>query len=198
MYEGLSRLSIWLLHARQIICADTIIDVIACILLSKTRMEDMHDLHGHFSSWCLWSVEAKRNQGKNTILRKVNQFYQTMCTNCWNLYLLLLSVCRSYTETDPVQIAMDGVEKFKAEKFEIIIVDTSGCHVHETELFNEMTQIASSIVLILTFWCPCLHALFTLFHFSNHTTSYSLWMAQLVKPQSFNLVILRMLSLSVQ
>lgn len=30
----------------------------------------------------------------------------------------------SYTEADPVVIAADGVEKFKQEKFEIIIVDT--------------------------------------------------------------------------
>ena len=30
----------------------------------------------------------------------------------------------SYTELDPVIIAQDGVEKFKKENFEIIIVDT--------------------------------------------------------------------------
>lgn len=30
----------------------------------------------------------------------------------------------SYTEMDPVIIAQDGVDKFKSEKFEIIIVDT--------------------------------------------------------------------------
>ena len=30
----------------------------------------------------------------------------------------------SFTEVDPVVIASDGVEKFKQEKFEIIIVDT--------------------------------------------------------------------------
>ena len=30
----------------------------------------------------------------------------------------------SYTEMDPVVIAQDGVEKFKNENFEVIIVDT--------------------------------------------------------------------------
>ena len=30
----------------------------------------------------------------------------------------------SYTEMDPVVIAQDGVEKFKTDSFEIIIVDT--------------------------------------------------------------------------
>jgi len=47
----------------------------------------------------------------------------------------------SYTETDPVQLAMEGVEKFKKENFEIIIVDTSGRHKQEAELFEEMKQI---------------------------------------------------------
>jgi signal recognition particle subunit SRP54 len=37
-----------------------------------------------------------------------------------------------------VQIAMDGVNHFKKENFEIIIVDTSGRHKQEQELFDEM------------------------------------------------------------
>ncbi|KAI9320588.1 signal recognition particle protein [Dichotomocladium elegans] len=51
----------------------------------------------------------------------------------------------SYTENDPVQIAMEGVDKFKSEKFEIIIVDTSGRHKQEAELFEEMKQIAAAV-----------------------------------------------------
>ncbi|CAG8645206.1 15146_t:CDS:10 [Dentiscutata erythropus] len=51
----------------------------------------------------------------------------------------------SYTETDPVQIAHEGVEKFKKEGFEIIIVDTSGRHKQETELFEEMKQISAVV-----------------------------------------------------
>ena len=35
----------------------------------------------------------------------------------------------SYTETDPAMIAAEGVEKFKEEGYEIIIVDTSGRHM---------------------------------------------------------------------
>ena len=34
----------------------------------------------------------------------------------------------SYTERDPVKIARDGVDMFKKEGQEIIIVDTSGRH----------------------------------------------------------------------
>ncbi len=51
----------------------------------------------------------------------------------------------SYTETDPVAIAGAGVKSFKASKFEIIIVDTSGRHKQESELFNEMVQIGDAV-----------------------------------------------------
>lgn len=51
----------------------------------------------------------------------------------------------SYTETDPVSIASQGVAKFKKEKFEVIIVDTSGRHKQESELFEEMKQIGSAV-----------------------------------------------------
>ena len=47
----------------------------------------------------------------------------------------------SYTEADPVHIAREGVEKFKNERFELIIVDTSGRHKQESELIEEMKEI---------------------------------------------------------
>ena len=37
---------------------------------------------------------------------------------------LFVVFCFSYTEMDPVIIAQDGVEKFKEDSFEVIIVDT--------------------------------------------------------------------------
>ncbi|WPH03887.1 Signal recognition particle 54 kDa protein, protein [Acrodontium crateriforme] len=51
----------------------------------------------------------------------------------------------SLTQTDPVVVARDGVEKFKKEKFEIIIVDTSGRHHQEDALFAEMVEIQSAV-----------------------------------------------------
>lgn len=51
----------------------------------------------------------------------------------------------SYTEADPVQIASDGVEQFKSENYEIIIVDTSGRHKQESALFEEMQEIRSAV-----------------------------------------------------
>lgn len=51
----------------------------------------------------------------------------------------------SYLETDPVKVAYQGVEKFKQEKFDIIIIDTSGRHKQEQSLFNEMIQISETV-----------------------------------------------------
>lgn len=45
-----------------------------------------------------------------------------------------------------MQLAIDGVAKFSAEHFEIIIVDTSGRHKQEAELFDEMKQIEQAVV----------------------------------------------------
>ena len=51
----------------------------------------------------------------------------------------------SLTQTDPVAVAREGVDKFKKERFEIIIVDTSGRHRQEKDLFDEMVQIQQAV-----------------------------------------------------
>merc|ERR1719447_1606245 len=51
----------------------------------------------------------------------------------------------SYTEVDPAVIAGDGVEMFKNEGFEIIIVDTSGRHKQEDSLFEEMLAVSNAV-----------------------------------------------------
>ncbi|OAA55521.1 signal recognition particle protein srp54 [Niveomyces insectorum RCEF 264] len=51
----------------------------------------------------------------------------------------------SLTETDPAVVARDGVDKFKKEKFEVIIVDTSGRHRQEAALFQEMMDIQKAV-----------------------------------------------------
>ncbi|KAG0589363.1 hypothetical protein KC19_1G015900 [Ceratodon purpureus] len=48
----------------------------------------------------------------------------------------------SYTETDPVKVAEEGVERFKKERCDMIVVDTSGRHKQEAALFEEMRQVA--------------------------------------------------------
>ena len=51
----------------------------------------------------------------------------------------------SYTQTNPVIIASEGVDRFKKERFEVIIVDTSGRHQQEKALFDEMVQISEAV-----------------------------------------------------
>lgn len=51
----------------------------------------------------------------------------------------------SLTQTDPAVVAAEGVARFKKEKFEIIIVDTSGRHKQEADLFEEMVQVQTAI-----------------------------------------------------
>ncbi|KAH6758717.1 Signal recognition particle [Perilla frutescens var. frutescens] len=50
----------------------------------------------------------------------------------------------SYTESDPVRIAVEGVERFKKENCDLIIVDTSGRHKQEVALFEEMRQVSEA------------------------------------------------------
>jgi signal recognition particle subunit SRP54 len=52
---------------------------------------------------------------------------------------------------DPVQVAKEGVENFKKEGYDIIIVDTSGRHKQEEGLFEEMHQVSEVIVRCKSF-----------------------------------------------
>ncbi|KAI9760520.1 MAG: hypothetical protein M4579_001605 [Chaenotheca gracillima] len=51
----------------------------------------------------------------------------------------------SLTQTDPAIVAAEGVDQFKKERFEVIIVDTSGRHRQEQDLFDEMVQIQKAV-----------------------------------------------------
>lgn len=51
----------------------------------------------------------------------------------------------SLTETDPAAVARAGVDQFRKEKFDIIIVDTSGRHRQESALFQEMVDIQNAV-----------------------------------------------------
>ena len=52
----------------------------------------------------------------------------------------------SYTESDPLKISVEGVETFKRENRDLIIVDTSGRHKQQKDLFEEMRQVAEATV----------------------------------------------------
>ncbi|XP_045814903.1 signal recognition particle 54 kDa protein 2-like [Trifolium pratense] len=50
----------------------------------------------------------------------------------------------SYMESDPVKIVVEGVERFKEENCDLIILDTSGRHKQEAALFEEMCQLSEA------------------------------------------------------
>lgn len=45
-----------------------------------------------------------------------------------------------------MKIAQDGIERFTRDKFDLIIVDTSGRHKQEASLFTEMLELAEVVV----------------------------------------------------
>lgn len=51
----------------------------------------------------------------------------------------------SYTESDPAVIAREGVETFRAENYEIILVDSSGRHKQDAALWDEMRSINAAV-----------------------------------------------------
>lgn len=70
-------------------------------------------------------------------------------------------------ESDPVKIAVEGVERFKQENCDLIIVDTSGRHQQEAALFEEMRQLAEATVFftllyLLPLWVCAMSVFFTL------------------------------------
>eukprot|EP00607_Mallomonas_marina_P007836 CAMPEP_0182418038 /NCGR_PEP_ID=MMETSP1167-20130531/2498_1 /TAXON_ID=2988 /ORGANISM="Mallomonas Sp, Strain CCMP3275" /LENGTH=506 /DNA_ID=CAMNT_0024592003 /DNA_START=76 /DNA_END=1593 /DNA_ORIENTATION=- len=100
--------------------------------------------------------------GKTTTIGKFANYYQRkgwrtamVCADTFragafdqlkqNATKLRVPFYGSYTEADPVRIAEEGVAQFRKEKFEVIIVDTSGRHRQEEALFDEMQEIQSAV-----------------------------------------------------
>ncbi|TXG50258.1 hypothetical protein EZV62_022782 [Acer yangbiense] len=61
----------------------------------------------------------------------------------------------SYTELDPVRVAVEGVERFKKENCDLIIVDTSGCHKQDASLSKKCVKLLKqrycSLLILLLF-----------------------------------------------
>lgn len=100
--------------------------------------------------------------GKTTTVAKYAHYYQTrrwkvamVCADTFragafdqlkqNATRVRVPFYGSYTEPDPVKIAEEGVKQFVKDGYEIIIVDTSGRHMQEAALFEEMEQVAAAV-----------------------------------------------------
>ena len=47
-----------------------------------------------------------------------------------------------------MKIAEEGVQQFRDERYDLIVVDTSGRHRQEAALFEEMQQVADAVVRV--------------------------------------------------
>ena len=100
--------------------------------------------------------------GKTTSIAKFAYYYQRrgyktamVCADTFragafdqlkqNATKLRIPFYGSYTEADPVLIAEEGVQRFKSDGYEVIIVDTSGRHRQESALFDEMQEISDAV-----------------------------------------------------
>jgi signal recognition particle subunit SRP54 len=103
-----------------------------------------------------------QGSGKTTSIAKYAHFYQRkgwktcmVCADTFragafdqlkqNATKLRIPFYGSYTEADPVRIAEEGVAQFRAENYELILVDTSGRHKQEADLFAEMREVATAV-----------------------------------------------------
>lgn len=100
--------------------------------------------------------------GKTTTIGKFANYYQRrgwktamVCADTFragafdqlkqNATKLRVPFYGSYTEADPVVIAEDGVKHFIKDRYELIIVDTSGRHKQEAKLLEEMQELSAAI-----------------------------------------------------
>ncbi|EPY28434.1 signal recognition particle subunit SRP54 [Strigomonas culicis] len=103
-----------------------------------------------------------QGSGKTTSCTKYGAFYQRkgfkvalVCADTFragaydqlrqNATKAKLRFYGSLTEADPVTIATEGVAELRKEKYDLIIVDTSGRHKQEAALFEEMLQVQQAV-----------------------------------------------------
>mmetsp|Transcript_11492 Transcript_11492/g.17011 ORF Transcript_11492/g.17011 Transcript_11492/m.17011 type:complete len:533 (+) Transcript_11492:158-1756(+) len=103
-----------------------------------------------------------QGSGKTTTITKYALYYKRMGWKCalicadtfragafdqlkQNATKIHVPFYGSYTEHDPVTIAKEGVDYFKKDKCDLIIIDTSGRHKQEMNLFKEMKQIHEAV-----------------------------------------------------
>jgi GTPase Era involved in 16S rRNA processing len=113
-------------------------------------------------------------------------------------------------ESDPVKIAVEGVDRFRKENCDLIIVDTSGRHKQEAALFEEMRQVSEATVFSVDTVCinvcfqkPVNSNIFYLHQFRNQILLSLLWIAVsvrllLIRPKHLNRVLQLELLLSLK
>ena len=129
------------------------------LLLNPTQQKPFTPRRGQSNVFCLVGLQGA---GKTTTLAKLAHYYLRrqwkVCMVCadtfragaldqlkQNATKLRIPFYGSYQQVDPVVIAQKGVAQFRKDKYEIILVDTSGRHQQEAALLQEMTELVAAI-----------------------------------------------------
>ncbi|XP_050231354.1 signal recognition particle subunit SRP54 2-like isoform X2 [Mercurialis annua] len=95
---------------------------------------------------CAKFAHYYRNRGWNPALVCNDTFSATSYDQLMQIALEdKIAFHGSLRESDPVKIAVEGVQRFKNENFDLIIVDTGGRHTQEALLLDETRRISDAI-----------------------------------------------------
>ncbi|EFH70476.1 predicted protein, partial [Arabidopsis lyrata subsp. lyrata] len=105
------------------------------------------------------ATDSRKGSGKQPIQKLRLNFQRVMCrVAAFNELCKMLDPGKSelacYLGLNPAKVARQGIEKFRKENRDLIIVDTNSRHNHySTSLFEEMSQIAKimkpDVVLVM-------------------------------------------------
>ncbi|KAI5017841.1 hypothetical protein ZWY2020_042729 [Hordeum vulgare] len=110
---------------------------------------------------CMVMFVGLQGSGKTTTCTKYAHYHQKIgfkpalvCADTFragafdqlkqNATKIMVPFYGSYMESDPIKIVVEGVERFRKENCDLIIVDTSGRHKQEAALFEEMRQVSEA------------------------------------------------------
>jgi signal recognition particle subunit SRP54 len=136
-----------------------VIDELTSLLHPAHHPPPFAPRHGQSNVICLVGLQGA---GKTTTIAKLAQYYLKrkwkVCMVCadtfragaldqlkQNATKLRIPFYGSYQQVDPVVIATKGVAQFRKDKYEIILVDTSGRHQQEAALLEEMTELVAAL-----------------------------------------------------
>ncbi|RZB40072.1 signal recognition particle 54 kDa protein, partial [Asbolus verrucosus] len=116
--------------------------------LSKATIINEEVLNGMLKEICAALLEADVNirlvKKLRENVRAVIDFDE-MAGGLNKRRMIQSALFKELVKMDPVVIAQDGVDMFKKEGFEVIIVDTSGRHKQEESLFEEMLVVSNAV-----------------------------------------------------
>ncbi|MDQ1281076.1 MAG: signal recognition particle subunit, partial [Thermoproteota archaeon] len=130
--------------------------------LTKFLGEKPSTIHVKTDSPNVFMLVGIQGSGKTTTSAKLARYFQKrgyktalVCSDTFRLGAynqlqqlaerIKISMYGNPNEKDPVKIAKEGIEKFKKEKFDIILLDTAGRHKEEQDLIKEMKEVAETI-----------------------------------------------------